>query len=91
MEVLNAMIQSTSADRWGAGGSSLQEYRLICEGLGRTVEQCIDAASFLKLVNEDGMCPSVSSFTEWRGFDFSIFLNRQNDDKLSSSPFVPCF
>ena len=36
-----------SYDEW------LEEYRLICEGLGRTVEQCIDAASFLKLVNED--------------------------------------
>ena len=30
-----------------------QEYRLICEGLGRTVEQAIDAQSFLRLVNED--------------------------------------
>ena len=31
----------------------VQEYRLICEGLGRTVEQAIDAQSFLRLVNED--------------------------------------
>ena len=30
-----------------------QEYRLICEGLGRTVEQAIDVQSFLRLVNED--------------------------------------
>jgi len=30
-----------------------EEYRLICEGLGRTVEQAIDAQSFLRLVNED--------------------------------------
>lgn len=30
-----------------------QEYRLICEGLGRTPAQGIDAASFFRLVNED--------------------------------------
>lgn len=36
-----------------------QEYRLICEGLGRTPDQGIDAASFFKLVNEEWQIRSM--------------------------------
>lgn len=53
---LNAQEMLAFASSVGFDGTAeewKEEYRLICEGLGRTVEQAIDAQSFLRLVNED--------------------------------------
>ncbi|CAK9047355.1 unnamed protein product [Durusdinium trenchii] len=55
-QLLNASDMLSFASSVGFDGSReewQEEYRLICEGLGRTPDQGIDAASFFKLVNED--------------------------------------